>query len=144
MVLLLTVTAGGGRRSVRLSELVGVARRPLPSSPPTPPTYLACRPKKRAGRGEMEVLNSAVRGGGRSKGAVSREAMKSSRLFFACAWELAPSPWSHERVQTLTTFGNWEREREREEVGSTEDALTHVLATTQWQPNHPMSLFSAL
>jgi hypothetical protein len=73
MVLLLTVIAGGGRRNVRLDEEVGVAQPPSPPSPSplTPPTYLACRPKKRAGRVEMEVLNSAMRGRGRNKGTVS-------------------------------------------------------------------------
>jgi hypothetical protein len=73
MVLVLIVMAGGGRRSIRVDEVVGVAQPPSsPSlSPPIPPTYLPCMQEKRARREEMAVSNSMVRGGGRNRGAVS-------------------------------------------------------------------------
>jgi hypothetical protein len=61
MVMLLVVIAGGERRSGELDEVVGVALPQLPS-PPTPHTYLRCRPKKSAERGDMVVSKSAVRG----------------------------------------------------------------------------------
>jgi hypothetical protein len=67
-VLLLTVIAGGGRRSGGLDEVVEVALTP---SPPTSPAYLACRPERRAVREKMVVSKSVVRGRGRNKGAVS-------------------------------------------------------------------------
>jgi hypothetical protein len=44
LVILLTIIAGGRRRSGELDEVVGV---PLPPSPPTSPIYLACRPEKK-------------------------------------------------------------------------------------------------
>jgi hypothetical protein len=84
MMLLLTVFTVGGQRSVRLDEVVGAALLP-----PTPPTYLPCRSEKRDGRGEMEVSNSAVRGGGGIRRRSWREVRKSSWPFFACARKLA-------------------------------------------------------
>jgi hypothetical protein len=51
MVLVLTVMAGGGRRSNRVNDVVGVAQ-PSSPSPPTPPTYLPCVGDKGAQSGE--------------------------------------------------------------------------------------------
>jgi hypothetical protein len=85
MVLLLTVIAGGGRRSVRLDEEVGV---PQPSSAPSPsplttPTYLACRPDKRAGKGEWRFWIRRWEDGVEIRGQSRREVRKSSRPFFS-------------------------------------------------------------
>jgi hypothetical protein len=83
MVLVHTVMAGVGRRSIQVDEVIGLAQPPSPPLPlpPIPPTYLPCRPNKRARSGEMAVSKSVVRGveiAGRSR----REVTKSSRPLF--------------------------------------------------------------
>jgi hypothetical protein len=135
MMLLLTVFTRGGQRSVRLDEVVGATLPPL-----TPSTYLACRPKKRDGRGEMEVSNSAVRGGGGIRRRSWREVMKSSCPFFACTRKLAHF---HGRTSACERLPLLAVGRDRNKVGSEkmldlrvpfgpclEGDLTRVPATT--------------
>jgi hypothetical protein len=91
MVLVLTVMAGGGLRSILVDEVVGVAQ---PSSPPTPPTYLPWTREKRAWRGKWRFQTRWREEGVERAWWSRREVTKSSRPFFACMRELAPSPWS--------------------------------------------------